>query len=254
MRSALVALLAGLKTDEWSAPTVCEQWDVKDVAVHLLGVEIGNISRRRDGAIFGPVAGGELSTWLNAHNEEWVRATRFIGNDVLVELLDFTGDAFERYLATLDLDASLGHVSWASEDPVPLWLDVAREYTERWVHQQQIRDATLKPGAKEPDLVRTVVGTLVHALPMAYRDLEAPDGTGVELHVTGNGGGVWHVEKTAQRWVLVAGSHGAPGAVVTLDDDSMWRLFTRNPHGREPAVDGDEELARPIHSAVAIVA
>ena len=202
----------------------------------------------------GPAQGEDLATWLNAHNEQWVRTARFIGNDLLVELLDFAGASFERYLATLDLDAPRGHVSWASDEPVPLWLDVAREYTERWVHQQQIRDATRRPGVKEPELLAAVVGTLVHALPLAYRDVDAAEETAVEMRVTGPGGGVWHVVRRTSRWTLVAGPHGRPASVVTLDAESMWRLFTRNPHGRDALVEGDDALARPMRSAVAIVA
>lgn len=39
-----------------------------------------------------------------------------------------------------------GHVSWASDGPVPLWFDMARELTERWVHQMQIREAVGRVG------------------------------------------------------------------------------------------------------------
>lgn len=247
-------MLTDLSPEEWSAPTVCDQWDVKGVALHLLGGELANVSRRRDGAVVGPAPGEDLVTWLNAHNEQWVRTARFMSNDLVVELLDFAGATFEEYLATVDLEVSAGHVSWASDEPVPLWLDVAREYTERWVHQQQIRDATGRPRGREPELLHAVVRTFVHALPMAYRDMAAPDGTGVELRVTGEVDGFWHVVRRESRWELVAGQHGEPAAVVTLEADDMWRLFTRNPHGREALVEGDEALGRAIHSALAIVA
>lgn len=183
-----------------------------------------------------------------------MRAARFLGNGVLTELLDVSGAAFERYVATLDLDAPLGHVSWASEGPVPLWLDVARELTERWVHQQQIRDAVGRPGAREPELVHAVVATFVHALPVAYGDVVAEEGAAVELRVEGAGGGAWHVVRKSSGWELASGSHPAPRALATVDVDDAWRLFTRNPHAREPRLEGDAELARPMRSAVAIVA
>ncbi|HEX3202686.1 MAG TPA: hypothetical protein VHW42_12245 [Actinomycetes bacterium] len=41
-------------------------------------------------------------------------------------------------------------VSWVGPDPAPNWLDVAREYSERWTHQQQIRDAAEIPGRDGP--------------------------------------------------------------------------------------------------------
>ena len=250
----MVELLEDLETEEWSLPTVCGEWDVKGVALHLLGGELANLSRRRDREPSAPGAGEDLVEWLNARNEEWVQAARFLSNPLLIELLDSAGESFEAYLATLDLDAREGHVSWADDAAVPVWLDVAREYTERWVHQQQIRDETGRPGMKDEELVGTALRTFVHALPMTYRDVDAPEGPAVELRVTGSGGGVWHVVRADGRWRLVAGSHAEPHAVVTLDEEDAWRLFTRNPHGREPRWHGDEALAGVMRGAVAIVA
>ena len=37
-------------------------------------------------------------------------------------------------------------VSWAGEEESANWFDTAREFTERWHHQQQIRLAVDKPG------------------------------------------------------------------------------------------------------------
>ena len=37
-RDALIDLLAELQPDEWTRPTVCRGWDVRDVALHILGV------------------------------------------------------------------------------------------------------------------------------------------------------------------------------------------------------------------------
>ena len=48
-RAALVALLTELSPREWTLPTACTGWDVRDVALHVLGGDLGNISRRRDG-------------------------------------------------------------------------------------------------------------------------------------------------------------------------------------------------------------
>ena len=47
---ALVDLLTDLSPDDWQKPTVCAGWTVKDIAAHLLGGEIGILSRKRDGS------------------------------------------------------------------------------------------------------------------------------------------------------------------------------------------------------------
>ena len=37
----LIRLLSSLSADEWQMPTACAGWSVKDVALHLLGGEVG---------------------------------------------------------------------------------------------------------------------------------------------------------------------------------------------------------------------
>ncbi len=139
-------LLEGLSEEDWDAPTVCPGWSVKDIALHLLGVEIGNLSTRRDGwHTPGPDDPTRLGSWVADFNESWVSSTRRMSTRLLSHLLGETAAEMEQYFATVDLSDVTAVVSWASADPVPMWLDVAREYTERWVHQQQIRDAIGRP-------------------------------------------------------------------------------------------------------------
>jgi hypothetical protein len=93
---------------------------------------------------------------------------------LLCELLAVTGAATERYLASLELFAVEESVSWVGPDPVPNWLDVARQDSERWTHhQQQIRDAVGVPGSKEPAFLAPVLATFAQALPRAFSDVPA---------------------------------------------------------------------------------
>ena len=59
-RAALLELLAGLEDREWGSPTVCPGWSAKDIAAHLLGDDIGRLSRGRDAfaAAFAPAGSG----------------------------------------------------------------------------------------------------------------------------------------------------------------------------------------------------
>lgn len=108
LRAELAALLAGLDDGDWGRPTACPGWSVHGVAAHLLGVELGNVSVRRDHWRLGPGDGEDLDSWLNAFNQQWVEAARRISPALLIELIDVTGLRFESYLATLDLDAAGG--------------------------------------------------------------------------------------------------------------------------------------------------
>ena len=145
LRAGLVEVLRDLGAADWSRPTACPGWTVADVAAHLLGVELGNVSRRRDDHRIDPPPDADVPRWLDALNESWVSAARRLSPRVLNDLIEAAGGWFEAYVSGVDLDASGAPVWWAGPDPAPVWLDVAREYTERWVHQQQIRDATGDP-------------------------------------------------------------------------------------------------------------
>ena len=254
VRRALVELLATLTTEDWKRPTVCPGWDVHDVAAHLLGVDLANVSRRRDDHRLDPGPGERLGPWLAGFNDNWVDAARRLSPRVLTGMIEPAGHQLDDYFAGLDPDRVDAHVTWASELPVPVWLDIAREYTERWVHQQQIRDTTGRQGLTGEEFLGPVLTTFVHALPMTYAQIDAPDGTSVQLAVTGPGGGSWHVTRDSVGWELSAGEHDHPAAEVTLDADDAWRLLTRSPTATDPRLSGDQDLAKVMLSAVAVIA
>ena len=61
-------------------------------------------------------------------------------------------------------------VAWAGEEPSAHWFDVGRDYTERWLHQQQIRDAVGAPPLTGREWLHPVLDLFVRARPVAYRD------------------------------------------------------------------------------------
>ncbi|HEY6041741.1 MAG TPA: maleylpyruvate isomerase N-terminal domain-containing protein, partial [Anaerolineae bacterium] len=146
--TALLELLRGLDPEAWSRPTVAEGWSIHDVALHLLGDEIGMLSRKRDNyreATPHLDSWEELVRWLNTRNNEWVKSTRRISPRLICDLLEFAGRQVNEYFASLDPYVLGSPVSWVGPEPAPVWLDLAREFTERWHHQQHIRDACGKP-------------------------------------------------------------------------------------------------------------
>jgi uncharacterized protein (TIGR03083 family) len=197
-RAALLELLVGLTPDEWQAPTVCPGWSVHDLALHLLFVDLGVLSRQRDhyfgrpqDAPAAPLDWDQIVVLVNENNDAWLRGARRISPPLLIDFLRLTGDQLTRFYATLDLDALGGAVNWAGPDPAPVWLDVAREYTERWVHQQQIRDAVGKPGLTARRFYFPVLDAFARAIPHTLRDVTASPGARVALVVTGEAGGIW---------------------------------------------------------------
>jgi uncharacterized protein (TIGR03083 family) len=257
----LLSLLSDLSEEEWEKPTVCEGWTVKDVALHLLGVEAGILSRKRDG--FAPAVQPidslhGLVALVNELNATWVQATRRISPRLLCDLLQFTGRQACEYFQSLDPYQFGNPVSWTGPDPAPVWLDLAREYTERWHHQQHIRDVVGRPGLKEPRFFAPVLDAFVQALPHTFRDVNAPEGTVMTLTLSGESGGQWHLLRKAGSWNLYREVDREPDAEMVLDEDVAWRLFTRGLGKHEAQaqalVMGDQALALKVLDMVSIIA
>jgi uncharacterized protein (TIGR03083 family) len=257
---ALLDLLGSLTADEWNTP-VSGGWTVKEVAQHLLGGEVGILSRKRDGYTLAeaPIDDWqELVALINELNATWVAATQRVSPRLLRDLLAFTGPQVCAYFASLDPHAIGGPVSWAGPEPAPVWLDLAREYTERWHHQQQIRDALGRPGLKQARFFAPALDTFVRALPHTYREVDAAPGTLVALRITGDAGGAWFLRRQAGAWQLGLDSDSAPDAELMIDQETAWRLFTRGiSAGAARAiatVRGDQALGLKALEMVSVIA
>jgi uncharacterized protein (TIGR03083 family) len=253
LRAELAALLASLEHADWARPTDCPGWSVHDLAAHLLGVELGNVSMRRDHWGLGPGDGEDLDTWLNRFNQQWVDAARRISPALLMELINLAGLRLEEHLATLDLDAAGGPVPWATgSDPAPVWLDVAREYMERYVHQHQIRLATghAPLGAT---FTGPVLETAAHALPRALDPVTRPAGTVVTFTVEGDGGGTWHVARAGAGWELDPAPSARPACRARTTVGGALKLYARDPSAPSLTWHGDHEIADALAGVKAVL-
>ncbi len=261
VREGLLALLAELSAADWGKPTACSLWSVKDIALHLLGGDIGILSRRRDAFTLAgkPIENWkELVTFINELNDLWVKATRRMSPRVLCDLLRFTGPQVEAYFASQDPFATGVPVNWAGSEPAPVWLDLAREYTERWHHQQQIREAVGKPGLAGRKLLAPVLQTFVRALPHNYRDVVASDATAMHVSISGEAGGDWFLVREDGAWNLYVDAALPAAARVVIAQDDAWRLFTKGLSKEEALrrvrIEGDAALGRRILDVVAVIA
>ncbi len=265
-RASLLSVLDDLSAEEWEMPTVCTGWSVKDVALHILGSEVGIISRFRDGFSSPHFADGlDISTWdglltaINRQNDYWTHATRRISPQLLLQFLRFTGDESSAVYRSLDPFALGGPVDWAGPGPAPLWMHISREYTERWVHQQHIRDAVGRPGFTDRRSFHPVLDAFARAIPHVLRETDASYGTLVRLTITGEAGGSWTARSEGGKgWSLIADHTSPAEASVEIDQDLAWRLFTKGVTPEEIStrvqVTGDRELARPVIHMVSIIA
>ena len=259
---ALVDLLQSLSDADWLKPTVHKDRSVKDLAAHLLDGSLRRLAMQRDG-FFGEKFEGssydDLVAFIQRLNRDWIVATRRLSPQMLVRMIR---EADEELLALLsDKDPTspaIFSVAWAGEDKSEHWFDVAREYTEKWHHQQQIRDAVGKPDLASRRHLHPVIATFVRAMPHAYRDVSPPDGTHVQLSIGGEASSVWCITRNDARWTLEAKVVADPACEVVLEGDVAWRLWTKGlPASDAPSrikIHGDAGLAAPLLAMTCIMA
>jgi uncharacterized protein (TIGR03083 family) len=261
----LIDLLQSLSPDDWDQPTLSPQWTIKDIAAHLLDGNLRTLSIARDGYRGDPPVNvnshRELVTYLNDLNTIWVLAYKRISPKMLIEMLATSGKEYINYLQTLDpFEPAIFPVAWAGEKESQNWFHIAREYTEKWHHQQQIREAMgLQHALMTPELFKPCIETFMRAMPHAYKDVDAPVGTLVKVNVPGDAGGTWFVEKTFGGWRFVKNlSNAEPAAAVTIAPDLAWKLFTKaakaDSTGEEIIKEGDTALIAPALSMLSVMA
>ena len=263
LHAELLALLRGLGAEAWDRPTACPLWSVRDIAAHLLDDDLRRLSFHRDRQPPPPdvtIDGyRSLVAFINRMNAEWVAVARRLSPQVLIELLEITGPKVVELFRSIDPQAPAHWaVAWAGEDTSAHWFDVGRDYTERWLHQQQIRDAVGARPLVGREWLHPVLDIFVRAVPVAYRAAHRPDGTALLLAITGPAGGEWTLRREDGEWRLLAGRCPSPDAAVTMSDDTAWRLFSkgleRDAARRQVGIEGDQALGEVALGALAIMA
>jgi uncharacterized protein (TIGR03083 family) len=259
VRAELLRVLSKLNDDQWERPTACEGWTVRDVALHLLGDDVGFLSglRDHDGQRARLSSLAEIIAFIDAQNDRWIQAARRLSRRLLISLLTFTGQQCREFIASLDPYEMSGPIGWAGDQPDPLWLHIARELTEHWLHHQHICEAAGLTSLKEARFVFPVLSTFVRALPYTFRNTPSPVDTLVKLIITGEGGGQWHLVREGESWKLYADTDLKPASTVSLDVDSAWRMFTKGltPDAlrQRTSIEGDKPLGEVLLTVRAIM-
>jgi mycothiol maleylpyruvate isomerase-like protein len=142
----LIELLRSFAPSDWDMQTVVPQWKVRDVAAHLLDTVLRKLSMARDSWFVEAVeirSPRDVSELVNRLNAEGVTVYRRLSPPILIDMMKMACDQSACFHESLDpFGRAMFAVSWAGEEQSLNWFDTARELTERWHHQQQIRLAT----------------------------------------------------------------------------------------------------------------
>lgn len=263
LNDELVALLRRLAPEDWECPTLSRRWRVKEVAAHILDGHLRRLAVQRDGlrlpAPAEPIAGFEdLVRYLDGLNATWIEAARHLSPRLLTDLLALSGPWVAALFAALDPFApAIFPVAWAEQEESPCWLDHARDLSEHWHHQQQIRLAVGEPLLLEPRFAVPVLEAFLRSVPHAYREIAAREGTLVSIEITDPVARHYALVRRGGGWALGRGPVEAPAARIALDAETAWRVLTRSLTGQDArgrvAIDGREDLALPLLAAKAIM-
>ncbi|MFT3846342.1 MAG: maleylpyruvate isomerase N-terminal domain-containing protein [Lacibacter sp.] len=259
----LIELLRSLTSEEWNKPTIARLWTVKDIAAHLLDGNIRTLSLGRDRHQLLPNRSinhyNDLVDYLNELNAVWVKASKRLSPQLLTDLLELTGKQYSQYWQEADLYAdALFSVAWAGEQTSRNWFHIAREYTEKFIHQQQIREAVNKPGIITQELFYPFIETFMQALPYTYRSTDAEINTTVKVSVSTEAGGNWFLIKNTDGWYLSQEATDTIAASVEIDPATAWKLFSKGitPDEAKSAVTitGNKKLGETVLTMVSVMA
>jgi uncharacterized protein (TIGR03083 family) len=242
---------------EWDLPSECPGWTVRDVLSHLIGIErvlLGDPSPEPL-TVLPPHVGNEIG----ARNEAWVEPRRSRpGPVVLEEFRDITA----RRLADLR--------SWPGSrfdeiGPSPIGEVPYREFMrvrvmDCWVHEQDIRVATGRPGHASGPAAQLSLERLVSAIPFVVgKQAGAPEGSSVRFTLRESPPRSIDVVVRDGRAKTVPGLDGQPTASLDMAVEVFWRLTCGRVDGKAARlaglveVAGNDELASRVLDAMAFM-
>lgn len=261
LEAKLIELLRSLAPHDWEKQTLAPKWKVKDVAAHLLDTQTRGLAAVRRG--YKPenskkLTPDKLLSLINTLNAEGVRVYDSLSHEELISRMEAASRELADYVQALDPFApAVFPVSWAGDEQSPNWFHMAREFTERWHHQQQIRVAVNKPGIMTREFYFPVLDCFMRALPYTYRNVESMPGSLAQFNISGECGGSWYLLRDSDGWKLIASLAGEKNSETTIPQEIAWRIFTKGiaaegarPHVR---VSGDETIGWHILKMISIV-
>lgn len=260
----LISLLKSLSSEEWEYSTSSSKWNVKDVVAHLLDGDLRRLSLHRDKHKLpdpsDPINDYEsLVDFLDALNNTWVRASKRLSPKLLLELTEFTTPKVVQHLKSLDpKGTALFSVGWAGETESENWFDIAREYTEKWHHQQQLREATGRPLLVEEQWLSPLINTLIRGVPPVYNKYATNnEGEQIEIYISGVIEDKWILARQNNQWQLYISNGDQVKTTIEMKDDTAWRLFTKNITEQEALkriqISGNQKLGKLICKTVSFM-
>lgn len=227
---AIDALLADLTDEQWQAPTALPGWTVHDVVGHVIGTEMMlSGTPMPDIDITGR---DHVHNEIGALNERWVEHLRSkTPAEMLATFREVTGRRKAALTAMTPEEWNTVTLTPAGPDSYGRFMRV--RVFDCWVHEHDIRDAVSAPapdGAYGGADVRLAMDEMTSSMGFVVaKKGGAPDGSRVELELTGPLARTIRVAVDGRAAVVPDFGGQEPTAVISLDGRQFVRLAGGRP-------------------------
>ena len=248
MWSSTADLLGQLSTEEWSKPSPLPGWDVRDNVAHMLGAENMLLGREAPPIDIDRDSVPHVRNDIGVFNEVWVEAMRSVDPpEVLARFVEAT-------TARLAALQQMGQDEWDAESFTPAGRDTYGRFMQIrvfdcWLHEQDIRDATGRPGHQSGLAVEVTLDEMTTAMGFVVgKRAGAGAGTRVTFALTDQGAVVRTINvEVGERAAVVAELSGPATTTLTMPVGVMTRRCAGRvgPDGLRDqiVVAGDAEIA-----------
>src|SRR4051794_27371297 len=248
-----VALVRALRRDEWNLPTDLDGWCVQDNVAHTAHLEAVLAGAPEE--TLEVAEAPHLKSLMSYYTEQGVLARRDRDPEsVVAELEQAVATRYAALCAQPPTDPSAAPPKTPGDVPWDFQTLLNNRPLDVWMHEQDVRRATGRPGGFDSPVADHVLRTFGRALPMVVGKRVAPPvGTTVRLEVLEKG----------LSWTVRVGEDGR--AAPTDDETQATTSVALTPEdfvvlagGRRPAeatrarITGDEQIGRRLVESLAV--
>ena len=247
--SSVDQLCSGLSAAQWDLPNGCPGWTVKDHLSHLVDYEARALGRPGPEHEPGPLP--HVKNEMGQANEIGVDVRRpRPGAQVLAEFREVTGERLARLRTLTGQDLAESVTTPAGPGTMADLLTL--RVMDSWMHEQDIRRATGRPGHVDGPAAGEAVGYFTRFLPYVVgKRAASPDGSKVVFRVGGR-------DPVAVQMAGGRGSLAADAGVATVGLAIPVTTFAALAGGRSDVPDdvritGDEALGRRVLASMGLL-
>lgn len=246
-------VVRSLTADEWSAPSRCAGWSVKDLVAHTgSNFRIMVDPPANDPSMPVPATAEEAQNLLVDARRGWTSvqvADEFLSNTVgalgVLEAMQ-QGETASTPMTLTDLGTYRTH-QLSDAFAFDMWCHL---YVDLLGPEGPVRRDTPAP---EDDLVRTAVEWMWTGLPQMCTPVSGVLDRPLGVQLTGAGGGEWTLRPGSELLTVEPGISNTDTVVRSAATDFILWGTTRSPWRKHVSIDGDHAYAEKILDTVDII-